>query len=123
MILVDDSMLSGMTMKKIILMLRKAGANAIHVRIACPPIVNNCQINNSFSNRDLLIAYQKKKFNRKDFIKEIREFIQADSLKFQTNENLIKSISLDEKEICYNCLKDEFIKLEEKNEAEIELMI
>ena len=120
-ILVDDSMLSGVTMKKIILMLRKAGAVAIHVRIACPPIVNECQINNSFSNRELLIAYQKKKLNRKDFIEEIRKYIQADSLKFQTNENLIKSISLDKKEICYNCLKDNPIKLDEKKEVEIEL--
>ncbi|MCK4780865.1 MAG: hypothetical protein KAT57_11775, partial [Candidatus Lokiarchaeota archaeon] len=122
-ILVDDSMLSGVTMKKIILMLRKAGAVAIHVRIACPPIVNNCQINNSFSNRELLIAYQKKKLNQKDFIEDVRKYIQADSLKFQTNENLIKSISLDKNEICFNCLKDDSIKLDEKKEEEMELIM
>ncbi len=122
-ILVDDSMLSGVTMKKIVLMLRKAGAVAIHVRIACPPIVNNCEINKNFSNRELLIAYQKKKLNQKDFIEEIRKYIQVDSLLFQTNENLIKSISLDEKEICYNCLKDKTIKSDHKEESEIGLII
>lgn len=113
-ILVDDSMISGVTMKKIILMLRKAGAVAIHVRIACPPIVNSCQINSSFSNKELLIAYQKRKLNRKDLVDEICNDIQANSLKFQTNENLIKSIGLKKKFVCYACVEDKILKKEKK---------
>lgn len=122
-ILVDDSMLSGITMKKIIMMLRKAGARAIHVRIACPPIINNCQINNSFSNRNLLIAYQKKKKNNKDFIEVIQEYIKADSLKFQTVENLINSIGINKNNICYNCLQDAIQDKKEKAKREIEAII
>ena len=114
-ILVDDSILSGETMKDIIGMLREAGAKSIHVRISCPPIIKSCKLNDLFSNRDLLIAYQTKIQDYDHFNSLMQEYIEADSLKFQTIESLIDAIQLNENRICLYCLR-EFCFVDEKIE-------
>jgi amidophosphoribosyltransferase len=115
-ILIDDSIISGNTMKEIVTMLRNAGARSIHVRISCPPIIKNCQYNDSISNRELLIAFQTKLHNYNDFNEQMREFIGAESLKFQSIEGLLKAIGKNKNEICMDCLQeyclvDEDVKL------------
>ncbi|MFX1408336.1 MAG: amidophosphoribosyltransferase, partial [Promethearchaeota archaeon] len=95
-ILVDDSIISGNTMKKIISMLRNAKANSIHVRISCPPIIKNCEFNDSISNRELLIAFQAKVRNYDNFNEEMRKFLGADSLKFQSVDGLFNAIGTEE---------------------------
>jgi amidophosphoribosyltransferase len=122
-ILIDDSMLSGVTLKKIISMLRKAGARSIHVRISAPPIIDNCEFNDSFSNRDLLIAYQEKSKSQENFVEEIKKYIGADSLKFQTIEGLIDAIGLDESLMCFDCLKEKIVKKEESKSSEINIIV
>ncbi len=113
-ILIDDSIISGNTMKKIIKMLKKVGAKSIHVRIATPPIINWCELNANFSNRSKLIAYQKKIVNYDNFNEEMRQYIGADSLKYQTIEGLINSIGLPKENICLDCLK-EYCTIRDKN--------
>ncbi|MBD3197017.1 MAG: amidophosphoribosyltransferase [Candidatus Lokiarchaeota archaeon] len=113
-ILIDDSILSGITMKKLISMLRDAGANSIHVRISAPPIINNCKFNNSFSNRDLLIAYQKKLQMSENYIEEIRKYIDADSLIYQLTDDLITAIGLNSNQICCDCFPEPQTKIKKK---------
>jgi len=105
-ILVDDSIISGNTMKKIVSMLRNAKAKSIHVRISCPPIIKNCEFNDSISNRELLVAFQAKVRNYDNFNEEMRKFIGADSLKFQNLDGLFNAIGIEESKGCIDCFKE-----------------
>ncbi|MFX0059425.1 MAG: amidophosphoribosyltransferase [Candidatus Heimdallarchaeota archaeon] len=121
-ILVDDSIISGNTMKKIISMLRSAKAKSIHVRISCPPIIKNCDFNDSISNRELLISYQAKLRNYDNFNDEMKDFIGADSLKFQSIEGLLNAIGKEEDYLCIDCLKEYCSITEDFNKHKMEIL-
>jgi amidophosphoribosyltransferase len=74
-VVVDDSLVRGTTSKKIVRMLRKAGAAEVHMRICSPPIVASCFYGVDTPNREELIAYTKT-------LEEIQGFLQADSLRY-----------------------------------------
>ena len=116
-ILIDDSIVSGHTLKEIIYMLRKEGANSIHVRISCPPIIKNCNLNDVFATRKLLIAHDTKEKNYDNFDEEMRKFIDADSLKFQTYDGLIDAVGKDSNEMCKTCIR-EFCLIDENIERD-----
>ncbi len=81
-IVVDDSIVRGTTMKNRIQNLRDAGAEEIHVRISCPPICYGCYYGIDFPDKDELIA------SHKD-IDRVREYIEADSLAYLSIESLL----------------------------------
>lgn len=74
-ILIDDSIVRGTTSKKIVRMIRQAGATEVHMRISCPPTVSSCYYGVDTPRRKELIGANKS-------IEEIREFIGADSLAY-----------------------------------------
>jgi len=117
-VLIDDSIVSGHTMKEIIIMLRKAGANSVHVRISCPPIVQNCNLNDVFATRKLLIANETKEKSYDSFDEEMRKYIDADSLRFQTLDGLLDAIGFDNTNVCSSCI-NEFCKINENIERDI----
>jgi amidophosphoribosyltransferase len=80
-VLVDDSIVRGTTSRKIVQMVRQAGAAEIHLRISSPPTTHSCFYGIDTPNRDQLIAAQKS-------IQEICEFVEADSLGYLTVEDL-----------------------------------
>lgn len=80
-IIVDDSIVRGTTIKHLVRILREAGAKKIHVRIACPPLRFPCYMGVDMGGLQKLIAHNKT-------IPEICEFIGADSLDFLTVEEL-----------------------------------
>ena len=82
---IDDSIVRGTTAKKIIKMIRKAGAKKIHMRIASPPVTGPCWYGIDTPNRQELIAGTSSE-------KEIKEFITADSLKYISVEGLHKAV-------------------------------
>ena len=82
---VDDSIVRGTTAKKIIKMIRKAGAKKIHMRISSPPVTGPCWYGIDTPNRHELIAGESN-------VKEIKEFIGADSLKYISVEGLHKAV-------------------------------
>ena len=82
---IDDSIVRGTTAKKIIKMVRKAGAKKIHMRIASPPISGPCWYGIDTPNRQELIAGASS-------IEEIKEFIGADSLKYLSVEGLHRAV-------------------------------
>ncbi len=80
-LLIDDSIVRGNTIKKIIRMARKAGAKKVYVASACPPIINPDVYGIDMPTRMELIAHNRS-------IEEIQELIGADKLYYQTYEDL-----------------------------------
>jgi len=74
-ILIDDSIVRGTTSRKIVRMIRNAGATEVHMRISCPPTISPCFYGVDTPNKKQLIAANKS-------IDEIREYIGADSLAY-----------------------------------------
>jgi amidophosphoribosyltransferase len=74
-VLIDDSIIRGTTSRKIVRMVRAAGAKEVHLRISCPPTISPCFYGvDTPSKKDLIAANQS--------IEEIRRFIEADSLAY-----------------------------------------
>ncbi len=84
-VMVDDSIVRGTTSRRIVRMLREAGAIEVHVRISSPPIKHPCFYGIDTSTSSELIA-------AKHSVEEIREIIGADSLVFLSVDGLMKAI-------------------------------
>ncbi|MES9682088.1 amidophosphoribosyltransferase [Bacillus sp. AFS001701] len=84
-VMVDDSIVRGTTSRRIVQMLRDAGASEVHVRIGAPPLKNPCYYGIDTSTREELIAAT-------NTIEEICEEIGADSLEFISLEGLLNAI-------------------------------
>ncbi len=80
-VLIDDSIVRGTTSRKIVRMIRNAGAREVHMRISCPPIVAPCFYGIDTPSKKQLIAANKP-------IPEICEFIGADTLHYISLEGL-----------------------------------
>ena len=89
-VLIDDSIVRGTTSRKIVRMVRSAGAREVHLRISCPPTISPCFYGvDTPSKRELIAA------NRS--VEEIREFVGADSLVYLSLEGLKKACGEGEK--------------------------
>ncbi|MCQ6277018.1 amidophosphoribosyltransferase [Bacillus sp. V3B] len=84
-IMVDDSIVRGTTSRRIVRMLRDAGATEVHVVISSPPLKNPCFYGIDTSNRDELIAAD-------NSVEEIRREIEADTLTFISTEGMLDAI-------------------------------
>lgn len=85
-VMVDDSIVRGTTSKRIVRMLREAGATEVHVRISSPPIKNPCFYGIDTSTHEELIASSHS-------IEEMRELIGADTLSFLTPNGMVEAIA------------------------------
>ncbi len=83
-VLIDDSIVRGTTSKKIVQMVRNAGAREVHVRISCPPTIAPCFYGVDTPTRDELIASNLT-------VEEIARFIGADSLGYLSLEGLLRA--------------------------------
>ena len=88
-IMVDDSIVRGTTSRRIVKMLKEAGATEVHVVISSPPIQNPCFYGIDTSTREELIASEHS-------VEEIRELIGADSLTFLSVEGMLEAIGRNE---------------------------
>lgn len=84
-VLIDDSIVRGTTSRKIVEMMRQAGARKVHMRIACPPIVHPDFYGINTPSYDELIAYDRS-------VEEMRRMIGADSLAFLSVDGLYKAM-------------------------------
>ncbi|MGA2990885.1 MAG: amidophosphoribosyltransferase, partial [Candidatus Korobacteraceae bacterium] len=80
-VLFDDSIVRGTTSRKIVRMIRDAGAKEVHMRISCPPTISPCYYGVDTPTRGQLIASSKT-------VEEIRDFIGADSLAYLSLKGL-----------------------------------
>jgi len=83
-VLIDDSIVRGTTSRKIVRMVRNAGATEVHMRISCPPTISPCYYGVDTPSKRQLIAANKS-------VEEIRDYIGADSLAYLSLEGLKKA--------------------------------
>jgi amidophosphoribosyltransferase len=95
-VLIDDSIVRGTTSKKIVRMVREAGAKEVHVRISCPPTISPCYYGVDTPNKSELIAAQMS-------VEEICKFIEADSLGYLSLEGMITATGLNANSVCVAC--------------------
>ena len=89
-ILIDDSIVRGTTSRKIVRMVRNAGAKEVHLRISCPPTISPCYYGVDTPSKQQLIAANKS-------IDEIRDYVGADSLAYLSLEGLKRACAEGEK--------------------------
>jgi amidophosphoribosyltransferase len=95
-VLVDDSIVRGTTSRKIVRMVREAGAKEVHVRISCPPTISPCYYGVDTPTREELIASSNSP-------EEIRKFLGADSLGYISLSGLRRAVSDAEGKFCTSC--------------------
>jgi amidophosphoribosyltransferase len=100
-VLVDDSIVRGNTMKRIVEILRKAGAVEVHVRIGCPQIISPCYFGVDMKTKDQFLASGRS-------VGEISREIGADSLGYVSIDGLIRSIDMNRSDMCLSCLTGEY---------------
>src|SRR5579862_1425102 len=89
-VLIDDSIVRGTTSRKIVRMIRNAGATEVHMRISCPPTISPCYYGVDTPSKKQLIAANKS-------VEEIRDYIGADSLAYLSLDGLKKACGEGEK--------------------------
>lgn len=99
-VLVDDSIVRGTTSRKLVKMLKKAGAKEVHLRISSPSVMYPCYFGIDTPYREHLVGANKT-------IEEIREMIDADSLGFLSEEGLVKSTGKTDG-FCLACLNGDY---------------
>jgi amidophosphoribosyltransferase len=100
-VLVDDSIVRGTTSRKIVRMVRQAGAREVHVRISCPPTVSPCFYGVDTPTRSELIASNHS-------VDEIRRFLEADSVGYLSVAGLRQAVADENQEYCYACYTGDY---------------
>ena len=95
-VLVDDSIVRGTTSRKIVRMVRAAGAREVHVRISCPPTISPCFYGVDTPRRSELIAAT-------HTLDEIRDFIEADSVQYLSLGGLLSAVDGARASYCTSC--------------------
>ena len=95
-VVIDDSIVRGTTSRKIIRMLREAGAKEVHMRISSPPTRWPCYFGIDTPTREQLIASSYS-------VEEICKFIEADSLGYLSLEGMIEATGGSKEEFCTAC--------------------
>ncbi|EFA76218.1 amidophosphoribosyltransferase [Heterostelium album PN500] len=89
-VLIDDSIVRGNTIKALIKLIRSAGAVEIHVRISSPPVLHPCYMGIDMATHEQLIGYNKS-------LKEVCDYIGAESLQYLTYEGMMKAVQAGKK--------------------------
>ncbi|HUU14457.1 MAG TPA: amidophosphoribosyltransferase [Terriglobia bacterium] len=95
-VLVDDSIIRGTTSRKIVRIVREAGAKEVHMRISCPPTVSPCYYGIDTPTKKELIASTHN-------VEEIRQFIEADTLGYLSLEGMRQAVDDTEGRYCLAC--------------------
>lgn len=95
-VLIDDSIVRGTTSKKIVRMVREAGASEVHVRISCPPTVSPCYYGVDTPDKSELIAARME-------VEDVRRFIEADSLGYLSLAGMHEASGLSVDTSCTAC--------------------
>ena len=91
--IIDDSIVRGTTSRKIVKMLRDAGAKEVHLRISAPPILHSCFYGIDTPNKEELIAHTNN-------LEETRLYLAADSLAYLSLEKMMEVLENGKKKFC-----------------------
>jgi len=100
-ILVDDSIVRGTTMRKIVKMIRNVGAKEVHLRITSPPIISPCFYGMDFPSRKELIAATHTQ-------EEIKTYLRVDSLHYLSVEGMMKAVEGTPQGHCAACFTGKY---------------
>jgi amidophosphoribosyltransferase len=112
-IIVDDSIVRGTTCKARVNTLKEAGAKEVHVRVSCPPHMNPCVYGIDFPDRKKLMAANYT-------VDEIRQYLNADSLGYLSQDGMVKATELPKSGFCMACWDGNYpVKYDPKLEKDI----
>ncbi len=100
-VIVDDSIVRGTTLKRLVRILKDAGAKEVHVRIGCPPVIAPCYYGVDMRTRDQFIANSYS-------VSEIRDIIGADSLAYISIDGLVEAVGYPENDLCLACVNSKY---------------
>tara|TARA_B100001123_G_scaffold369149_1_gene430620 strand:- start:4419 stop:5885 length:1467 start_codon:yes stop_codon:yes gene_type:complete len=109
-VLVDDSIVRGTTSRKIVRMIRSAGAEEVHMRISCPPTISPCFYGVDTPRRAELIGATHS-------LEEIQQYLDADSLSYLSLEGLTGSVTGGHSAYCTSCYTGNYPVEFPRNEA------
>jgi amidophosphoribosyltransferase len=113
-VLVDDSIVRGTTSKKLIKLIRSAGAKEIHLRISSPPIISPCFFGIDMPTRKELIASSQS-------VESIRKHLGIESLGYLSTEGMLSMPSLPNSSFCVSCFTGKYPLKIEKNHTKSRL--
>ncbi len=100
-VVVDDSLVRGTTSRKLVQLLRTAGAKEVHMRISAPPVVSPCYYGIDMPTKKELIAAE-------HTLEEVREFITADSVAYLGTTEMRRAIDYPEGRFCEACFTEKY---------------
>ncbi len=100
-VLIDDSVVRGNTLKNTVLTLKRRGAKQVHVRIGSPAIKSHCPFGVEIPPRDELIG-------RALSDKEISDIVGADTFAYLDVEDLVRAIGVEQEKLCLGCFTGEY---------------
>ncbi len=100
-VLIDDSIVRGTTSRRIVDMLKEAGAKEVHVRVSSPPVKHPCYFGIDTPNKEQLVGAM-------HTTEEIRDMIHADSLGYISIEGLVESIGIGGVNLCSACFSGDY---------------
>jgi len=95
-VLIDDSIVRGTTSRKLVRMIRNAGAKEVHMRISCPPTISPCFYGVDTPRRQDLIAATHS-------LEEIRKYLSADTVGYLSLDGLTSSVRDGKSRYCTSC--------------------
>jgi amidophosphoribosyltransferase len=100
-VLIDDSIVRGTTSRKILTLVRQAGASEVHQRVSSPPTIGSCHYGIDTPTREELIASTSQ-------VEDIRDYIGADSLGYLSTEGMLSAVDAYNNEFCIACFTNEY---------------
>ncbi|MFM7201412.1 MAG: amidophosphoribosyltransferase [Myxococcota bacterium] len=100
-VVIDDSIVRGTTSRKIIRMLREAGAREVHMRIAAPPTIGPCYYGINTPTEEELVAHQRT-------LQDVCNFIEADTLGYLSREGLLRAVRGEPGQYCDACFTHQY---------------
>ncbi len=116
-VLVDDSIVRGTTSRKIVRMVKAAGAREVHMRISCPPTISPCFYGVDTPRKSELIAAT-------HTIDEVRDYVEADSLRYLSLEGLMGTVQARRSAYCSSCYTGHYpVEFPRDEEAYLQLAL
>jgi amidophosphoribosyltransferase len=100
-IVIDDSIIRGTTSRKIVKMVREAGAKEVHMKVSCPPTAYPCYYGIDTPNRNELIGATHS-------LEEIRKYITADSIQYLSMEGMMSIFKDRARDFCMACFDGKY---------------
>lgn len=100
-VLIDDSIVRGTTSRKIVKMIKAAGAKEVHMRISCPPTISPCYYGVDTPRRSELIAAT-------HTLEEIRKYLDAESLAYLSLEGMLAGVGEGRASYCTSCYTGQY---------------